>query len=102
MILWIDSDHVHASTGFLVKHTGQRSYFMLMEGPARTNLSREPVLSGWCGSTNNVSVDARGVWRVVGTNTSGDRTKIAPLTDTERDAWLTAEGWDDLIPGGAL
>lgn len=32
--------------------------------PGRTNMSREPLVTGWLGTTNDISRDAVGQWRI--------------------------------------
>ena len=44
-------------------HRGAETYSLSVR-PCRTNLSHEIKLHGWCGETNNVSVDACGAVEV--------------------------------------
>ena len=32
--------------------------------PARKNMSGEPCINGWCGTTNNINISADGQWRI--------------------------------------
>ena len=50
-------------------------YVLLSETPGRTNQSGEVVLSGWLGSTNNVSRHARGAVQVSARDGGGLRVR---------------------------
>lgn len=66
--IWIDSYDVHterdSDVGFLVQ-TGHilrgRVRYHLSTRPAHTNLSHEPRLYGWCGTTNDIAKYGKGL-----------------------------------------
>jgi hypothetical protein len=99
--MWIDCEYAEVGyIGYLVEvldtNTG-RSCHTLHEQPARTNRSHEPRLSGWCGETNNRSLTACGVWRVVQLNRTGERARIVGLTGDELSAFLEQDGYPELL-----
>ena len=66
--IWINEyacDISDDETGFLVCTTYNnergRQVYSLRQHPVHTNQSHEPRLDGWCGETNNVSVQAEGL-----------------------------------------
>ena len=69
--MWINGygNEKPGAIGFLVErfysNWGGTTITTLEPLPARTNVSHEPRLRGWCGETNNVSVDAVGLGVVV-------------------------------------
>lgn len=96
--IWIDADFATVGdVGFLGMYDPLvgKKYYVLSDTPFYTNLSREPKLTGWCGSTNNVSLTARGVWRVARATKNG-RAQIVRLTEKETREWLEEAGWESL------
>jgi len=88
------------SPGFLVEISPQvrATHYNLRDTPAKTNRSCEAKLRGWCGSTNNVSVQACGIWKPVKVSLNGERTLIEEVTDrAELEQFLDAVGWPDLM-----
>lgn len=85
--------------GFLiaVKDTsnGGPERFSLRDNPARTNRTHEPKLVGWCGETNNRSVEARGMARVARVTSNG-RVLVAPIDGADLQRALDASGYPDL------
>lgn len=67
---WID-EQPHTLEGeiyFLARSVAAlrgRSRWFLDHSPCRKNFNRQPLLSGWCGTTNDVSLYAHGLARVV-------------------------------------
>lgn len=104
--MWIDSDYDSwgmriGDNAFLVevKNTSNGAeYMLLQESPLRTNQSREPRLTGWCGETDNRSRYARGMVRIVKYNKSGDRAFVRQLTHKELATALEERGYPELIP----
>jgi hypothetical protein len=101
MAIWID-EHDNETlddgdVGFLVEKTdsnhGCVSHYILRTQPARTNRSHEPMLTGWCGSYNNVSTDADGLAKVVRRAKNG-RLCLARVTPTA--ALLEELGYPEL------
>jgi hypothetical protein len=95
---YIDADGMTEGTvGFLIGTTRNGGYerLSLSDRPAHTNQSREPRLSGWCGSYNDVSTNARGLWRVVEIKANG-RAKIEEITGDDLAAALDELGWPEL------
>lgn len=94
--MWIDdASYAVGDIGFLVRTSpqGQSERYSLNQRPAHTNRSHEPKLFGWCGETNNVSVDAEGLAEVVKILPSG-RAQIKKVEATlER---LEALGYPEL------
>ena len=65
---WID-EQPHTLEGeiyFLCRKSpeGQAARWYLDPSPARTNISHEPKLRGWCGTTNHTALYAHGLARV--------------------------------------
>lgn len=69
----------------------------LSKRPLRTNMSREPKLRGWCGETNNRSLNAHGVVRVSAISRAGDRARISSVSTADTAAFLEACGHPDLV-----
>uniref|UniRef100_A0A6H1ZT18 Uncharacterized protein n=1 Tax=viral metagenome TaxID=1070528 RepID=A0A6H1ZT18_9ZZZZ len=103
---WIDTDSINTGTmpkgspGFLVEISpqGKATRYNLRDTPAKTNRSGEAKLTGWCGTTNNVSVDAAGVWKPVMLSLNGMRTQIQEVDRAELELFLEAVGWPELLP----
>lgn len=103
MTIWIDeSDCAEGigtvgDVGFLVEHNpqGRATSYSLSLHPARKNMSREPVLEGWCGETNNVSVQARGLAEIVRIARNG-RICLECIATTEAE--LDDLGYPELMP----
>jgi hypothetical protein len=74
-----------------------RTSWNLRDRPLRTNRSYEPRLSGWCSDTNNRSRYARGVVRVAQINKAGERCRIVRVEGEALAAFLSADGYPDLI-----
>jgi len=97
---WIDAQEGYkvGDVGFLInfshENTGGESY-ILRDTPAHTNQSRTPRLMGWCGSDNNVSTHACGVWKVVRIAKNG-RTLVDVASEEETTAFLEEVGYPDL------
>ena len=84
--------------GFLVSRApqGQATIYNLYDRPAHTNQSHEPTLHGWCGTTNNCSINAHGIGRVTRTTKNG-RAQIETVTDpAEIAAFLDEAGYPEL------
>ncbi len=98
--LWIGPDESLAvgQTGFLIRHWHETKgwvRFDLRDTPARTNVSLEYRLSGWCGSYDNISTTARGMVRVTRVAKNG-RALVAQLTGAELTAALEDLGYPEL------
>jgi hypothetical protein len=103
--MWINTDDINTTiegqAGFLVEISpqGQADRYDLRDEPARTNQSHEAKLTGWCGETNNVNVNAKGVWKPVRRSPNGRRTLIERVTDpAELAEFLETVGYPELIP----
>jgi hypothetical protein len=86
--------------GFLIEHSNpvkRSETWSLSDLPAHTNQSHEPRLHGWCGSWNDTSTNARGVWRVVKVLPNG-RAKIEELVGEELATALEELGYPELTP----
>ena len=99
---WIGPDYalLLGAEGFLVEcsdltRSGCPTTCRLHDTPSRANQSREPRLYGWCGTTNNVSVTALGVWRVE-RMARNDRLYVRQLTGADLTAALEDLGYPDL------
>lgn len=97
---WIDEQEAYnlGDTGFLVCNSHETegwSRYHLRDTPAHTNVSRAPRLVGWCGSYNNISTHACGVWKVVRVAKNG-RTLITETDADETAAFLDEMGYPDL------
>lgn len=103
MSTWIDIDYTASvgTIGYLVEtcntSTGHTT-FSLWEGPCRTNGSHKPMLTGWCGETDNRSRDARGVAKIVKVNKRGDRGQIVKLDGVALATFLADDGHPELMP----
>jgi hypothetical protein len=101
---WIDcgQDVAVGDAGYLasIDDSNRRSWdrLALYPTPLRTNRSNEERLTGWCGETDNVSKTAKGAWRVVRKNRSGDRAQIVQLKGADLCAFLASDGRPNLIP----
>lgn len=98
MAQWIDGNgfDVVGQAGFLTEHVANgRAWFTLDERPAHTNMSREPRLHGWCGETNNVSLFARGMARVVRVAKNG-RVQVRAISGSELETELDRAGFPDI------
>lgn len=99
--MWIGPDELEPGDfGFLVftsHYTQHWERYDLRDTPAYTNQSQEPMLSGWCGSYNDVSTYGRGMWKVERVARNG-RAFIRRLEgDCLKDA-LEELGYPDLMP----
>jgi hypothetical protein len=100
MSTWInehDTDLEVSEVGFLVLTSpqGRTARYSLWTTPAHTNLSGEPRLTGWCGNTNNTSVDAYGLAKVTKVARNGRR-RIATVEPTK--GLLEELGYPELMP----
>lgn len=99
--LWIDQDAccdvADGDVGFLIQRSpqGRADTYHLRRHPARTNGSHEPKLYGWCGETDNVSVYAEGLARVVKVAKNGRR-RVAQVDPTAE--LLEELGYPELTP----
>ena len=96
--IWTDEDRVFSTTeiGFLVrKHFDlqRRDVWVLSDRPAHTNQSHQPRLYGWCGTTDDISVNAEGLGRVVRVAKNG-RARLVRVDVTP--AALEALGYPEL------
>lgn len=98
------------STGFLVLYSrppGLSGFtaYELHDQPARTNGTRRPMLSGWCGTWNDLATTAKGVHRIV--KVTGSRAPWTVTTEQlqgdELAAWLASNGFkQSQLVNGAL
>ena len=99
--MWIDGDDLQVDqVGFLIEAEncirGSDSHY-LADRPACGNQSGMPRIRGWCGTTNDVAVYGRGLWRVVKIARNG-RAKIEELTDRSAiESALDELGYPDLL-----
>ena len=99
---WIDGDGVErvGQVGFLVSRSNpydRWEHFELRDHPAHTNRSHAPRLIGWCGSTDNVSTHAIGLFRVIKVAKNG-RVKVSEIKDRKvAEEVLEDLGYPDLI-----
>ncbi len=99
---WIDygfGDGNVGTIGYLVRtlDTGSgRESYALHDRPLRTNMSHEPRLFGWCGTTNNRSKTACGLVKIVALNGANDRAQIESVTGDEGKAFLERDGYPEL------
>lgn len=99
--LWIGPDDRLAvgDSGFLIERSnpvqGWRRY-SLESLPAHTNQSRQPRLYGWCGTTDDVSVQALGMAQVQRIAENG-RVLVQVLAAGELPAMLQALGYPELV-----
>jgi hypothetical protein len=98
---WIDGEDLSVGDiGFLVsaQRQGSAPRYGLYQRPCHTNISHAPKLTGWCGSTNDVSRFACGLARVVRSAGNG-RVQVVEVDDAEGAAWLRdVAGYPELIP----
>ena len=101
--MWIDSNMCDGDIeiGYLIctlDDNAGRERYSLRDRPAQTNLSHEEKLRGWCGSTNNWSLWAKGVARVVERNQNRSRARVERVTGEALRAFLDADGHPELMP----
>lgn len=97
---WLDDYEARVGdVKFLVKVSPQEreDFYTLLDRPPCTNMSNKPMLYGWCGSTNNVSIYGKGMCRVTKVTAAG-RALVERLEDDELADALEAAGWPELIP----
>ena len=83
--------------GFLVSRSGEGvDETLLQKDPGRTNMSNQARLSGWLGSTNNVSSSAWGLGRVVSVAKDGYTLRVVPGPDSKVAAALEVLGYPEL------
>lgn len=97
---WIDEQEGYnvGDAGFLVRNSHETDgwdRYHLRDMPAHTNVSRVPRLVGWCGSYNNISTSACGVWKVVRVAKNG-RMLITETDADETATFLEEMGYPDL------
>ncbi|MDD5008565.1 MAG: hypothetical protein PHC68_09255 [Syntrophorhabdaceae bacterium] len=93
MTIWIDEFASYSNRvgdiGFLTRSNdenhGNACHYRLSDHASRTNRSHEPRLTGWCGTTNNVSVTACGLARVSRVAKNG-RVCLIELTNADEIA----------------
>ena len=93
--MWIDNLNYEpiGTIGFLIcKDYGRYERIVIQDRPGCTNMSLEPRLSGWLGTTNDVSRHAMGVGKIVKTSKDGRRALVSMLVGDKLDAWLDSEG----------
>jgi hypothetical protein len=76
---------------------GRATVYDVQDHPARTNLSGEPLLCGWCGETNNVGLVACGMVRVERVARNG-RVYVTPIHGAELADALAELGYPELAP----
>lgn len=64
--------------------------------PAQTNVSHAPMLRGWCGETNNVSLTAHGLVKVAAVVKG--RLRVEPVAAKDLPEALEALGYPELAP----
>jgi len=92
--------NVIGAVGFLVQRSEPYKPYInpthkLYDRPACTNMSHQPKLNGWCGSTDNVSINALGVAQVVQVFANG-RARVRTLHGAEAVEALGKLGWSDM------
>lgn len=107
---WIDAENSEGrlqagDMGFLVCQSNQLKgweTWTLRLDPARTNVSRQPRLHGWCGSYNDTATHAHGIAKVQRISASGARACIELLSDDDPEAvaFIEASGYPELITEG--
>lgn len=93
-----DESLSEGQVGFLVEVSNPVARWERLELrdiPAHTNQSREPQLHGWCGSWNDTSTNALGLWRVVEIKANG-RAKIEPVEGDALAEALEELGYPEL------
>lgn len=85
--------------GFLLEshniNGGNTPSYYLSDHPGHTNMSHEPRLSGWLGTTDNVYGCAHGLARVTRVARNG-RALVVALTEQEQEAVLEELGYPEL------
>jgi len=81
---------------FYNENNGSTKY-VLRDQPAYTNVTKQPRLTGWCGSYNNVATESEGAWKVTRIAKSG-RYLIEQLEGQELVEFLEEMGYPELIP----
>ena len=90
-------------TGFLVElHHVTKGWrrFDLRDHPPKTNMSLQPRLNGWCGTTGDVACHAHGMARVERVARNG-RAFVRELEGDELAAALDELGYPEMIEGSA-
>ena len=97
---WIDADEqmIAGQIGFLVEtehnlEGWNRKY--LWSEPACGNMDHSPKLSGWCGTTDDVAIYARGMAKVIKLTNNG-RAYVQTLSGPELTAALAKCGYPEL------
>lgn len=102
MSKWIDIDTGNVGTiGYLAETFNTSNALRrasLRARPCRKNGSGEACLYSWCGETNNVSLTAAGVWKIVRVNATRERAQIVELTGAALAEFLERDGYPELIP----
>lgn len=99
--LWINGDDYHMVEGnigflvFVVPQTGE-DHYVLREHPALANQSREPRLTGWLGTTDNVARYGQGLARITEISLGG-RFRVERLNAEDTDAALKELGHPELV-----
>ena len=98
--LWIGPDESLSvgDVGFLIEFSNPFKHsetWVLRDTPAYTNQSRQPTLSGWCGSWNDTSTHAHGMVQVVKIARNG-RAQVVTLGGDELANALDELGYPDL------
>lgn len=100
--MWIDytepvdvDDVVFVASVLDTSNGGERYRYSL--SPYRTNQSHEPRLTGWCGETNNRSVTAEGLFRVVKiAGNYNERLQLKRVPAAELSAELMQLGYPEM------
>jgi hypothetical protein len=96
---WIDVHEQQrpGDVGFLVRATHLLKGWArttLQDEPVRTNLGGRPLLTGWAGTTDDVSVYALGLAELV--KIRGRRGQVRLVEGSELVAGLEVMGWPEL------
>ena len=98
--MWVDNSAMleAGDLGFLneICVQGRADRWVIRTHPGRTNQSLELRLHGWLGETNNISLYARGVGRVVRVTRDGGRVLVERLGGADLAAALDALGYPGL------
>lgn len=100
MAIWIDGYELSVGeVGFLIECVpeGRATRYHLNDRPPYTNLSHEPRLHGWCGTTDNVARYGHGMARVTRVARNG-RALVVPLHGQELVRALEDAGFPGLAP----
>jgi hypothetical protein len=93
------SDHISIGTvhflTFMYFHNSDEHRFDLRDKPARSIHSQKPTLVGSCGGFKNVSLEARGLVRVIRVCKNG-RALVRKLEGAELATALDSLGWPQL------